>query len=97
MRVEILEWKSFEKNTLRGFVTAQMPSGVIFRGLMVHMKGDVRWISFPSREYTDKTSGARRYAPFVDFTSREKQTHFCGLVLGALDVYLASAPQRMAS
>lgn len=97
MRVEILEWRSFEKNTLRGFVTVQMQSGVIYRGLMVHEKGDARWVSFPAREYLDKSTGAKKYAPFVDFTSREKMNQFCGLILGALDLHLAVAPQAIAS
>jgi hypothetical protein len=89
--ITIADWKPHEKNTLKGFFTATLPSGLIFHDLMLHQKGASRWIAFPSREWKD-AEGNRQYARFVEFASRRVADRFRDAVLAALDKYMESLP-----
>jgi len=86
--IQIADFKPHEKNTLKAFFTARLPSGLILHDLMLHQKGDARWISYPAREYTD-TQGNKQYARFIEFASREAADRFRDTVLEALDQYLS--------
>jgi hypothetical protein len=85
--IQIADWKPHSKNTLVGFFTATLPSGLILHNLMLHEKGNSRWIAFPSREWTDP-AGKRQFARFVEFIDRETSDRFRDLLLEALDRHL---------
>ena len=89
--ISVSGWKPHPKNSLRGFFTATLPSGLIFHDLMLHQKGASRWIAFPSREWKD-AEGNRQYARFVEFASRRVADRFRDAVLAALDKYMESLP-----
>jgi hypothetical protein len=86
----ISDWKPHQKNTLRGFFTATLPSGLVLSSLMLHEKGDSRWIGLPAREWTND-QGTKQYAKLVDFRDRATADLFRDKVLAALDKYLAEA------
>ena len=88
--IVISEWRAHSKNTLRGFFTATLPSGMVLHNLMLHEKGDSRWIGFPAREWTDQ-QGQKQFARFIEFASRAAADRFRELVLDALDRHLAEA------
>jgi hypothetical protein len=85
--IHIANWKPHSKNTLRGFFTVTLPSGLILRNLMLHEKGDARWIGFPAREWVN-AEGEKQYARFIDFASRAAGDRFRDAVLAALDRHL---------
>ena len=60
-KLVISDWKPHSKNTLQGFFTATLPSGLVLQSLVLHEGGDARWIAFPAREWTDP-QGATQYA-----------------------------------
>jgi hypothetical protein len=86
--MSVSEWKAFEKNTLKGFLSLVLPSGLILRGCSYHQKSDARWIGLPAREYIK--DGAKTWAPIVEFTDAEARQRFQRAALQAVDRHLAS-------
>jgi hypothetical protein len=82
--IVIADWKPHDKNTLKGFFTASLPSGLVFHDLMLHEKSGTRWIAFPGREWKS-SQGNRQYARFVEFRDRATADRFRDAVLAALD------------
>src|SRR5262245_57394416 len=82
-QITISDCKPHQKNTLQGFFSATLPSGLVFHSLMLHERNCQRWISFPAREYID-VNGEKQYARFVDFISRERANPFRDQILAAL-------------
>lgn len=80
----ISNWKTLERNTLRGFFTVAMPSGLILHNCSLHIKNTSRWVGLPSQKYTDK-NGTIGYTAMVEFTSREAADKFRDLVMEALE------------
>ena len=85
--VAILDWRPYRKNTLLGFARLLLPSGMILNDVMVHQRGDGRWISLPSREWAD-VAGAKHFAPIVEFDQRDTLEQFKRAVLIAFDEYV---------
>jgi hypothetical protein len=89
--ITIADWKPHSKNTLVGFFSATLPSGLVLHDLMLHERNGARWISFPAREWKD-ARGQRQFARFIEFSSRAASDRFRDAVLAALDKHLAEAP-----
>ena len=85
---QISNWKPREKNTLRGFFSITLPNGLIIHDVMLHEKGDRRWISLPAREYTDE-NGQRAFTAFLEFSDKTIAKRFHDRVLAALDRHFA--------
>ncbi len=87
MTVEIIKYKPLGKNTLVGYVDIFIPkSGMEIYGCSYHRKGQQEWISFPSKEYTDK-EGQKKYAPYVRFRERNHQDAFGREVIAAIKAF----------
>lgn len=86
MPVEIVEFRPFVKNTLQGFATVLLPSGMEIRDLTVHQKNGQRWIGFPARAYK-KENGTEAWVPYIRIPDRERRDEFQKAVLAALDGY----------
>lgn len=87
--IQIANWRPYQKNSLQGFFSASLPSGLIFHELMLHAREGSRWIAFPAREWKN-AAGERQYARFIEFRDRESNDRFRDSVLQALDQYFAS-------
>jgi hypothetical protein len=85
--IEICDWKPLIKNTLRGFFSATLPSGITIHNLTVHEKGEARWIGLPAREWTDQ-QGQKQYAKLIEFRDRATADRFRDTMLEALDRHL---------
>ena len=83
-QIVITDWKPFERNTLRGFFSVTLPSGLVIHDCSLHEKGSSRWINFPSQIYTGK-DGSTNYKPFLEFRDRKTSVNFRDQVLRALD------------
>jgi hypothetical protein len=84
---QITAWKPHLKNSLRGFFTAILPSGLVIHDLMLHERDGARWIGFPAREWKD-AQGEKQYARFIEFSSRAATDRFQVAALEALDRHL---------
>lgn len=86
--VRISDWRPYHKNTLRGFFTATLPSGLVLHGLMLHQRGDHRWIGFPAREWLN-AENVKQYARWIEFVDEAANERFHNAVLNALDLKLS--------
>lgn len=86
--IEISKWNPRITKTLRGFFTATLPSGMVLHNLMLHEKGEARWISFPAREFVDSQKN-RQFSPIIEFTNKQVADRFRDAVLAALDIYFS--------
>jgi hypothetical protein len=87
----ISAWRQYERNSLKGFFSLVLPSGLVFHDLMLHERNGARWIAFPAREWVD-AAGKKQYARFVEFSSREAADKFRDQVLVELDRFLEARP-----
>jgi hypothetical protein len=94
--IVISDWKAHEKNTLRGFFTATLPSGLELHNLTLHEKNGSRWIAFPARGWKD-SEGKTQFARFITFRDRDTADRFRDTMLEALDRYLAAGGHHEAS
>jgi hypothetical protein len=85
--MKILDFRKFEKNTLRGFFSAELPSGLCVRDLTYHVKNDSRWIGYPSKPYQD-SEGKTQYQNQIWFEDKDRHYKFQNQLLAALDEYL---------
>jgi hypothetical protein len=84
LRVEVLAFKPYVKNTMQGWVDLLLPSvGIKLVGCTVHQKNGSRWIGLPAREYQD--GGVRKWAPIVENVSKGAREAFQQAALAALD------------
>ena len=83
----VTNWKPYEKNTLRGFLSLTLPSGLVIHNCALHQKDGARWIGLPSRQYT-KDDGSTSYSPVIDFTSPDKRRNFQAAALAAVEQLL---------
>ena len=85
----VREWRPFERNTLRGFLSLELPSGMIIRDCTVHGKNNSRWVGMPARPY--EKDGAKTWSPLIEFASKEARDKFQACALAAFDKHLAEA------
>jgi hypothetical protein len=88
-KITITNWQPRIKNTLRGFFSATLPSGMVLHRLMLHEKGETRWVGLPSREWTND-QGLKQFAKLIEFRDHATADRFRDAVLAALDRHLQS-------
>lgn len=83
---QVSDWKPHQKNTLKGFFTLTLPSGLVIRECMLHEKGESRWVGLPAKPYK-KSDGSTSYTPMIDFTSKAARERFQGMAIEAFDQF----------
>jgi DNA-binding cell septation regulator SpoVG len=84
--IQISDWKAFQKNTLQGFLSLTLPSGLVIHNCTLHQKDGSRWIGLPARQYA-KDDGTTSYTPLVEFSTKDARQRFQTAALEALDRY----------
>jgi hypothetical protein len=83
--IQALDWRPFERATLRGFCTLELePSGIVLRDCTLHETGDRTWVGLPRKPVInaeghvekDPASGKTRYQPVVEITGKENRERF---------------------
>lgn len=83
----VSNWKAYEKNTLRGFLSLTLPSGLVIHNCTYHEKADARWIGLPARQYS-KDDGTTSYTPLIEFNTKDIRQRFQAAALRAVDAFL---------
>lgn len=83
----ILSFRTHEQKTLRGFLTVELPSGLVLHDCTVHERDGSRWVGLPRKSYTDR-DGAEQWQPVVEIPDRARRDRFSEQVLAALGAYL---------
>ena len=87
--IVVAEFRPLVKGeSLRGFVTLQLPSGLIIHGCTLHQRGDARWIGLPGRQY-EKDEGTKSWVRVIDFADRSTYEKFQRAALAAIDQHLS--------
>jgi DNA-binding cell septation regulator SpoVG len=83
-------WKAFTKNTLQGFFTLTLPSGIVIHNCSLHRKNKGRWVGLPAQKY-QKADGNTGFTPVIEFANAEARESFQSAALDAVDrMYLDS-------
>lgn len=89
--ISITDWKPRRSGSLRGFVSATLPSGLVINEISVFAKDGKTWASPPSKPMLDRdgkalvdSDGKRRFTPIIEFTSPEIRNRFSDGVIAAL-------------
>ena len=91
-RIEVIAFRELIKNTLRGFLTLSLPTGMVLHDCTYHVREDGRpWIGFPGRQYTGK-DGAVAWARIIDFDSHPTGDRFQREALEAAARYFLANP-----
>lgn len=76
-------FRPLRKNTLRGFVEIETPSGLVISDVTLHEQNGRRWLSMPARQY-EKDDGEKTWAPCVKFRDRDAAERFQSAALPAV-------------
>jgi hypothetical protein len=81
------DWKPLRKNTLQGFCTITLPSGLRIKECSFHERDGKRWVGLPGRPW-QKPDGATGYVSFLDFSNNQAKDRFQQFALAAIDTLL---------
>jgi hypothetical protein len=76
----ILNFKAFEKNSLRGFFDVEPPSGMILSGCTLHESHGKFWVALPARPYA-KADGSQSWVKIVDFRDKAPGYRFQQMIV----------------
>lgn len=87
MAIEIVDFRTHEKNTLKGFVTVRLTNvGLEVRDLALHQKNGKRWLQLPSKPY-QKPDGSKGWSYIISFYEKDRYNQFQAVALKALDAF----------
>jgi hypothetical protein len=87
------DFKPFQRNTLRGFVSIRIAElRLDIKDIAIHAKGDSRWAALPAKPMVDKngtalrdsTTGKIQYSNIFEFTDRGTRNAFSNAVVAAV-------------
>ena len=93
MTIECIRYTEYASGALIGFADLWIPNwGIEISGCSVFSKDNRRWVSLPSREYADKTTNEKKYAPIVLFREKGLFSEFGKAALQAIDDWIIRNP-----
>jgi hypothetical protein len=99
-RITATDYREVRRNTLRGFCSLQLPSGLVLHECTYHEQGERRWIGLPGRPQLDQdgkhridpATGKKAYTPVVEVRGKPARERFQSEALAAVDRLLGGAP-----
>jgi|SRR6516225_654162 hypothetical protein len=93
----VSEWRECKKgNSLQGFLTLTLPSGMSLHDCSYHRRKDgSRWIGLPARQY-QKSDGTTAWFPLIAFPDKTDHARFQKLAREAVDRYFDQNDADMA-
>ncbi len=87
----ILDWRPLRKNSLLGFASVELPSGMTISDVVILTGANGPWASPPAKPLIDRTgavvkgpNGKVSYVPIIGFSTKERRNAFSDHVVGAL-------------
>lgn len=91
MPIEIVDFRKYTKQTLRGFLTVRLTNIALeIRECTLHEKNGKRWVGLPAKPYQDE-DGTQKWSYIIKFYEKVLYNRFQSEVLKALDGYLNGA------
>lgn len=79
----VSNWKAHESRTLKGYLSLELPSGMVVHGWSYHEQGDKRWLSPPAKEWPKG-----KYTPIIEIPDEQKRAKFQEGALAAVDAWM---------
>lgn len=99
--ITVSGWKPFDRNTMRGFCTVHLPSGMTLHDVAIHLSNGSWWASPASKPQLTRDgqavkddAGKIKYVPVVSFESKAVRDRFSASVIEALR---AAHPEALGS
>lgn len=87
----VTEWKPLRRNSMRGFMTATLPSGMILHDIVVHVSDAGPWAAPPSKPMIGRdgvsmkdAAGKARYSPIISFADKATRERWSSAMIAAL-------------
>jgi hypothetical protein len=86
-RMVLREWRPARKNTLIGFCSIELPSGLQIDDIAVHLRNGRAWVSFPARPLLDADGqqvvrdGRPQYVSTIRWRNRDLADRFSAAVV----------------
>jgi hypothetical protein len=90
--ITVENWKSVDHNSLIGFLTLSLPSGLVIHNCQLLEAGERRWIGLPARRFLT-VDGTVHYQPLVEFNTRRARRTFERAALEAVQRFLKGTGQ----
>jgi hypothetical protein len=92
---EITHYKPINKGSLQGTFNLKVLKwgNFIIRDMSYFVKGEKKWVSFPSRIY--QKDGETKYFPYMAFEDQEMQKTFQSKVMEALEAVIKTESPRV--
>lgn len=91
--IEIVKYKAMEQKkenqALKAYIDIEWADGHSVRDASYFVKGNERWVNYPSRTY--EQDGKTKYYSYIFFRDPDKQKAFQINLLSAIDKYLAKS------
>jgi hypothetical protein len=93
-------WRPLQRNTLRGFFSLTLPSGLVLNECTFHVhENGAEWIGLPARPQLDREGRQRRdpttekilYSPIVEIAGKTARERFQATALVAVHTLLREA------
>jgi len=95
MSIECTGYRSHPSGALHGFANFRAEKmGIELFGCGVFGKNGRRWITMPSREFSDPETGEKKYISIMRFMEKSHNEAFCDAALKALDKYCAEQEKQ---
>jgi len=90
-QIKVDEWKPLHRNSMRGFMTATLPSGMVLHDIVVHVSDGKPWAAPPSKPMIGRdgvamkdAAGKARYSPIISFTDKATRERWSSSMIAAL-------------
>ena len=84
--IRVTGWRTCRKNTLQGFFTAALPSGLVIHDCMLH-ENKRRWVAFSAIPYK-QDDGSTTYRRMIEFSDNAASERFRVAALAAVDRFM---------
>ena len=89
------DWKPLQRNSLQGFFTLHMASGLVLHECSFHQKDGKSWVGLPGKpqvtsegKHRTDQNGKRLYTPVVEIPDKEARARFQTAALAAVSTLL---------
>jgi hypothetical protein len=90
-RLRLISWRPLKKNTLRGFLACELPSGLRIFDLPVHLSRNGPWTTLPGKPLLDRDgrqktdiNGKPAFAAVLQWRDKDLSVRFSAAVIAAL-------------
>jgi hypothetical protein len=69
-KLSVTNWRAHRKNTVQGFLSLTVPSGIVIHNSTFHQKDSARGIGLPTRQCL-QDDGCTSYTPLIESSTKD--------------------------